>query len=183
MLLIKTKRWEPAPCPPWHSKVRHKIFWMGHNLLRKYRFNQRTMGFNEQENFPPQYSTSHPLWKQKKSRTKNTSNGNTCQGSFVKGVLCYVCLLLSPLGERDQSPAPAGDGAAGSEKHQAPQGGKRPCSPEGINLPLGSNLPSERRRDLSCNQIRESENTGKFTWCCFGLHKVCCIACLHKTAL
>lgn len=43
MLLIEAKWWEQASCPPSTQKWNIKIFGMGHNLPKKYGFNQRTM--------------------------------------------------------------------------------------------------------------------------------------------
>lgn len=172
MLLIKTKLWEQASCPPQHSEVKHKAFWMGHNLLRRYGFNQRTMTLVEQENSQPQYSTHHLLCKEK----KKIANGNTSEK-----VLSLLCLSLVE---------PVGGGRSKLCSHprwlfwflEALGTTALTSSSEGINLALcsGSNFPTERHLTFNDQGIWEP---GKFTLCCFRLHKICFIACLHKILL
>lgn len=173
MLLIKTKLWEQASCPPQHSKVKHKAFWTGHNLLRRYGFNQRTMTLVEQENSQPQYSTHHLLCKKKKKKLQMA----TLPRRFF---LCYVCLLLSQLGGGRSKLCPHPRWlfwfleALGTIALTS--------SSEGINLALcsGSNFPTERNLTFNNQGIWEP---GKFTLCCFRLHKICFMACLHKILL
>lgn len=168
MLLIKTKLWEQASCPPQHSKMKHKIFWMAHNLLRRYGFNQGTVGFVTQEN--PSHNILPPLPMQK------NCNGNPSQGSFFKDVVCYVCLWvrrskLSPHQRRLLSFLGALCTIAATS------------SSEGRNLPpySGSNLPMERQVWVltRSGNLRTLESSS----CWFRLHKSCCIACLHKSPL
>lgn len=144
-LLIKTKLREQASCPPPHSKVMHKIFWMGRNL-RRYGMNQRTMGLVEQKISQPQYSTHHP----KKLQMP------TPPGRYFL-LLCQS--LLEPLGGGRSKLSPDPRWRLRFVETLVPTA--LTSSSEGINLPLysGSNLPTER--NLSLSQIREFENLGK----------------------
>lgn len=145
MLLIKTKLWEQASCPPQHSRVKHRIFWIGHNLLRRNGFNQRTMGFVEWEELPVTMFCPRPPMQKKKKKQMTTplkvltlrvwfvmfASSWTLWGWEINAVPPTRWLLRFP--EALYSMAVT-------------------CSPEGINLSPYSeaNLPTERNRPEFC---------------------------------
>lgn len=129
---------------------------MGHNLPRKYRFNQRTMGFVKQENSQAQYSTYHLFWK------KKVTWHHLPRFSQRFAVLCPS--LVEPIGGGRSRPSPPPRWLLGFMEVLGTR--MLRSSSEGVNLPPGTILPTGRGRDLGFNQIRESENTDKFIWLC-----------------
>ena len=144
---------------------------MGHNLLRRYGFNQRTMALVEQENSQPQYSTHHFLCKKKNCKWQHFQEGSF----FAMSVSCWSSrgweIKAVP------SPQMALLILGGTGYHSTHKFILRHKSASVLRV----QLPHREKPDLQ--QIRESENPGKFTLCCFRLHKICFIACLHKILL